>query len=764
MGYRASEVRTVVKYIKLVPKSDSSLVYYNRFKETFGEDANMVAIGTKDAAIFQLKNFNEYRALINDIRDIKGLKEVVGLPNIELPQKTGFGSRSKITLSPLFPDTLTSQAQLDSIITLAYEQPFYEGSLYKQEDACVTTLMNFREQFADSTARFPIIKRIEDRIALFETNTGIEAHIAGIPYLRTVLAKEIQREMGIFLWVSLIVTALVLLFFFRSFSAVFVPMLVICFSVVWVLGSLVLLDYKISMLTALIPPIIVVIGIPNCVYLLNMYHQQFSRHGNKILALSSVIRKIGVVTLITNTTTAIGFLVIIFAKIQLLKEFGIIAGVNVLSTFIISMILMPTFLSYLPDPKPKHLKHLSFKGVGKVIDWLEHIVLNRRTVIYIITGSLIIVCIIGTLKVHALSFMLDDIPKEHKLKKDLSFFEENFGGIMPLEFQIETGQKKALRKQDVLEKMDAFQTFLEKQPEISECVSLVNLVKASRQAYYNGGESMYNIPTKSDRNAILKMMKNSSKNSNEYLQAFTDSTQSMFRISAKVADIGSIAMQDLIENRITPAADSIFDVKNSDIKYGITGTTLLFMKGNSYLVANLRQSLIVAIIAIAIIMGILFRNGRMIILSVATNLIPLLITGALMGYAGIPLKPSTALIFSIAFGIAVDDSIHYLAKFRQELFKNNFDVKTAVRISLRETGASMIYTSIILFFGFIIFAGSNFGGTVMLGILTSTTLLCAMITNLIVLPSLILTFDSGKRSLKFRPLIDTVNETVTAEE
>lgn len=765
MGYRAFEVRTVVKYIKLVPKKDSSLVYYNDFKKTFGEDANMVAIGSKDSAIFELTNFNEYKKLIAEIKSIDGLQEVVGLPNIKLPTKSGLGSKTKLILTDLFPEELQSQEELDSILAIAYDQPFYEGQLYNKGDACVTTLLSFKGQFADSTARFPIVAKIESIISNFENNTGIETHIAGIPYLRTVLSKEVQREMGIFLWVSLVVTALVLLFFFRSFSAVFVPMLVICVAVVWVMGTLVILGYKISMLTALIPPIIVVIGIPNCVYLLNKYHQSFNIHGNKMRALSSVIRKIGVVTLITNTTTAIGFLVIIFARIELLKEFGIVAGLNVFSTLIISMILMPTIFSYLPDPKAKHLKHLEFKGVSKILTWLEFVVLNRRTVVYTITGALIVVSIYGTLQVKAISFMVDDLPREHFLKKDLMFFEDNFGGVMPLEFKIETGQKKALRKKQILQKVNALQNYLEAQPEISECVSMINVVKASRQAYYGGLPELYDIPSSgSDRSAILRLLKNSSEGSAQYVKAFSDSTGSALRISAKVADIGSIAMKELIENRLQPAADSILDVKNSNIKYGITGTTLLFMKGNNYLVNNLRQSLAVAIIAIAIIMGILFRNGRMIVLSVATNLIPLLITGAVMGYAGIPLKPSTALIFSIAFGIAVDDSIHYLAKFRQELFKNNFNVKEAVKISLEETGASMIYTSIILFFGFIIFAGSGFGSTVMLGILTSTTLLCAMITNLIVLPSLILTFDSGKRSLKFRPLIDTVNETTESEE
>ena len=238
--------------------------------------------------------------------------------------------------------------------------------------------------------------------------------------------------------------------------------------------------------------------------------------------------------------------------------------------------------------------------------------------------------------------------------------------------------------------------------------------------------------------------------------SFIDSTGQIMRISLRIADIGSTKMDSLVNDVIRPKTEELFAESNLDLK--ITGTTLMFIKGNKFLIKNLIQSMIIAFVVIAIIMALLFRNFKMIVISLIPNMIPLLLTAGIMGYFGIHLKPSTALIFSIAFGISVDYSIHFLATYRQELFANKFMVPLAISNSIKETGASMIYTSIILFFGFVIFVLSEFGGTVALGKLTSITLLLAMLTNLIVLPALLLQFDSGKRNKNVHPLIEQYSD------
>lgn len=760
MGYQATKIKMSYKLAELVPQSKHESQYFHQFKETFGQDANIMAIGFGDTAIYNLENFQAYFELCEKINALEGLNDVVAIPTV-LKMVRNDGER-KFDFVPLFPDVPKTKKELALKLEEFRNIEIYKGQIYNADNGVTALLVTLQEEYNDSKKRIELLGEIESVVNDFTAKTGIQAHYAGLPYIRTTMTREVSVELRMFLILSLGVTAIILFLFFRSLSAVFFSVLVIGVAVITTMGTISLFGYSVSLLTGLIPPIIVVIGIPNCVYLLNKYHQEFVKHQNKIKALSTVIRKIGIVTLITNFTTAIGFLVVITADITILREFGVVAGINVLGTFLISIILIPTVFSFLPDPSTKHTKHLEFKSMQYFLDWLEHMVLNKRKLIYVFTSVLVVVCLWGSWKVYSVSYMVDDLPAESQIRKDLTFFENNFGGVMPLEIVVDTHDPKALKNVHFLHKLDEFQNFLSEIPQLAGSVSILNFIKGARQSYWAGLPEFYDVPTNQDKRKILSyLLRSKNDGSQDMMKTLVDTT-GQIRISIKVADIGSKSMDTLIHQIIAPKADEIFKTEDEKIKtaidYEITGTTLLFIKGNKYLVKNLRQGLIIAIFLISLIMAALFQNIRMILLSIITNLIPLAITGALMGYLDIPLKPSTALIFSISFGISVDDSIHFLAKYRQELFACNFDVKTAVQRSLKETGASMFYTSIVLFCGFIIFSFSSFGGTVMLGLLTSTTLLCAMITNLVLLPSLLMTFDSGNRNASKQTLIDSYND------
>jgi hypothetical protein len=438
-----------------------------------------------------------------------------------------------------------------------------------------------------------------------------------------------------------------------------------------------------------------------------------------------------------------------------LKEFGVVASINIMATFLVSIILIPAVFSYLPPPNTSQLKHLHFKPLEWTIRQLDYLIHQRTITVFVVGGIIIIISIFGIIQLRSVSYIVDDIPEDSQVKKDLEFFERNFSGIMPLELIVDTNKKRGVMRISNLEKVDELESFLEQQEHISSPVSIVSFVKATRQAFYNNNPERYSLPTGPDKNFILRYLRQN-QDSSGLLRAFVDEVGQKMRVSLKVADIGSIRLDSLVTQVVQPKIDEIFG--DSELEASLTGTTLLFVKGNKFLVENLRMSLILAFFIIAIIMGLLFRNFKMILISLIPNLMPLMITAGLMGFLDIPLKPSTALIFSIAFGISVDDSIHFLAKYRMELFANKFNVPVAISKSLRETGSSMMYTSIILFFGFVIFSASGFLATVALGMLTSTTLLIAMFTNLIVLPSLLITFDSGKRDPGIHPLIEQVDD------
>jgi predicted RND superfamily exporter protein len=753
MGYRAQFVEWSFDLANIVPANDPEMVYFKEFKSIFGEDGNILAIGLKDSSVYGTENFRKFGYMVNEIASLKGVNAVLGLPNLKMLSKNS--ELKKFELIPIFPEIPEDQESLDSLLEVAHNLKFYSGQLINEENGATLVLVTINKEVLNSESRNVLMSDIQFITSSFEENTSIKLYYAGLPYTRSVMTTKVKGEMKMFLLLSVAVTGLILFLFFRAFNAVLVPIVIIGLVVVWVIGTLAILGYKITILTGIIPPIIVVIGIPNSVYMLNKYHQEYQKSRDQQQALRLIIKKIGIVTFITNFTTAVGFLVLTSTDITILKEFGIVAGINILVTFILSIILIPTFYSFLPPPKARHLKHLDFIPLDKVLSGLDVIVHKHPYTIFITSIVIVVISIGGLLKIEAVSYMVDDLPENSHVKEDLAFFESNFAGVMPLEIVVDTGVKKGVQNLRNLRKINEFEMFLDSLSYISQPVSVVSFIKASRQAFYNQNPAYYELPNTRDQAFILRYLSEDADNAN-IATSFVDSTGQKLRMSLKIADIGSNKMDSLVNKVIKPRMNEIFADSKMDVQ--LTGTTLMFIKGNKFLIDNLIQSMIIAFIIIAIIMAMLFRNFTMIIISLIPNIIPLLVTAGLMGYFGIPLKPSTALVFSITFGISVDDSIHFLAKYRQELISNQFFVPIAISKSLRETGASMIYTSIILFFGFVIFGASEFGGTVALGVLTSITLLVAMITNLTLLPAMLIKFDSGKRSLESNVIMDSYKE------
>lgn len=742
MAYQAQFIKWSFDFAftNVIPDDDPEMAYFQSFKENFGEDSNILAIGIKDSAIYEIENFRKLKYLSEEIAKLNGINSVLSITELKKFQKNK--KEKKFDLIPIFESIPDTQKELDSLLQIVMNIKLYSGQIINADNKANTIFVAIDKMILNSKKRDNLINDILMLSEAFDKNTNIKLHYAGWPYVRHINSNKIKKEVNFFLFLSVLVTGFIMFLFFRSWISVIFPLIIIGVIVVWVMGTLVLFDFKITLLSGLIPPIIVVIGIPNSVYMLNKYHQEYKIHRDQNRALGEIIRKIGSVTLITNFSTAVGFLVLAFTDIVILKEFGTVAGLNIMATFIVSLIMIPAIFSYLPSPSQKHLKHLDFKPLTKILIMLNLLVYKNKYYIFSLSIIIVAVSVYGITKIEAISYIVDDLPEESSTKQDLYFFEENFSGIIPLEIIVDTGVKKGARKFSTLRKIDKFETFLASMKSISQPISVVSIIKAASQAYFNDNPKKYRMPNNQEKTFILRYL-SELKDGIGISTSFLDSTNQKIRISMKIADIGSQKLDSLINQIIKPKVEEIFE--NTKLEVAITGTTLLFIKGNKLLIDNLLTSMLIAFVIIAIIMTMLFRNFKMIVISLIPNIIPLLITGGIMGYAGIILKPSTALVFSITFGISVDDSIHFLAKYRQELFANNFAVAIAVSKSLKETGASMIYTSIILFFGFIIFTFSEFGGTIALGFLTSTTLFLAMVTNLTLLPALLLRFDSGKK-------------------
>jgi predicted RND superfamily exporter protein len=739
MAYQGRKVELLYDFVKLVPTDDPEMVYFQQFLKTFGEDGNIMVVGLKDSTIYNLDKFAKLYQLNKEIGDLEGINEVISIPNLKYIYKNE--DLKKFEYKSLFPQLPPDQPTLDSLIIFAKSIKLYDGQIWNPQTGAMMLAIAIDKKYFASYRREDLIANIIKKSEQFSQKTQVAVHFSGVPYIRTIIAKSIREELSIFLALSLGVTIIVLFLFFRSWQPVVFPVILIGMVVIWTTGLLGLFGYKMTVLTGLLPPILVVIGIPNSVYILTKFHQECIRKGDKIKALISVISKLGVVTLITNATTAIGFVTLTTAQISILQEFGLVAAINIMATFIISLIYLPAVFSYLPMPSTKNVEHLNFSFMKKILEGIALLVTGHRKKIYLTVSVLAVISVFGMWKIKAVSYMVDDLPNTSKIIQDLRFLETNFKGVMPLEIIVDTGKPKSLRRPEILAKIDSFQNYLQTIPYITPPISVVTLLKAANQSYFNGNPADFQLPSRRELPFVQRYIPKEG-TITTMTNALIDTSGQNVRISLKVADLGSARMDSLVDKHIEPQAKAIFEAEA--MKVSITGTTLIFMKGNEYLISNLKQSLMLAIFLIGCIIAFLFRNIRIMFISVITNILPLLVTAGLMGYFGVPLKPSTALVFSITFGIAVDDSIHYLARYRQELWAHNFNVLEAVKLAIKETGTSMIYTSFVLFAGFVIFIASDFGGTIALGALTSTTLLIAMLTSLIVLPSLLITFDDGK--------------------
>ena len=745
-------IRFTFTEANMLPDDHPVNMQYKNFLSKFGEEGNLILLALDDPNIYTPDVLNKWIALSKELKQFKQIDAVISIDNLPILVKDT--ATQRFITHKFITKEVKTQAEADSLRQVLSERlPFYENLIYNKATNTLQTAVYMNKKIVNTKARKDFI--LNDFIPIiekFEQQTGLKVHTSGMPYIRTLSAQNIMDEIGLFIIAALISTSLIFFFFFRSFRAMLISLGVVSIAVMWVFGFLGLFDYEITILTGLIPPLVIVIGIPNCVFLINKYQQEISKHGNQAKSLVRVIGNVGNVTLLTNLTTAIGFATFIFTESTLLKQFGIIASINVLSIFFISLLFIPIVYSYLPIPKEKHLRHLHRNWIGGLIKFIENTVKHHRIAVFVVAIGLLVASIIGIYKIKVSGSLIEDMPKSAAFFDDISFFEKNYGGIMPLEITIDTKQKNGVTKLANLKRIDELCSHIEEIPEISKPLSIVNLGKYVKQAYYNGNPKYYSLPTSQEQTFILSYIKNSKGKAN-MLSAYVDSLGQTARITTFMKDIGTEKMQHIEEN-IYGKAQKLFPSDKYEVK--VTGKAYLFTKGTSYLATNLIGSLALAIFLIAVIMAYMFRSFKMIIISLIPNLLPLLITAGLMGYLGIPLKPSTILVFSIAFGISVDDTIHFLAKYRLELVARNWKISKSVYGALRETGISMFYTSVVLLSGFSVFLLSSFGGTKALGGLISTTLLFAMMTNLILLPSLLLALErslSNKQTIK-EPNID----------
>jgi predicted RND superfamily exporter protein len=755
MAFKGKSVQLSYENNSMLPEKDSTRIEYQEFKKLFGEDGNVIVIGVKNPELYNLEQFNAWADLGNQIREIDGVLEVVSISRaINLIKNE---DTHQFNIRPVVKQKAKTQAEVDSLKNVINSLKFYEGMLYNPNTQATLMTITLDKKKLNDKIRISLINNIVKNVEAYKTQNNVEIHYSGMPYIRTVTMQKVKHELFLFIIFSIGVAAFIMFLFFRSVKVVLSSLLIVGISILWVLGTLALLGYKITILTGVIPSLIVIIVIENCIYILNKYHWEYKSHGNKMLALSQVIHRIGFASLMTNAATALGFAAFIMIPNQMLREFGIVTAINIMVLYMLTIILLPIIFSLLAPPSAKHIKHLDNNFFGAILDKVIYLISFRRNLIYGIAAGMIVVGIVGLSMIRTSGKIVDDFRTDDPVYLDLKFFETNFGGVMPFEISVDTKKPNGVMNYSTIQKINRLQQTINEHPEFSKPLSLIEVFKFARQSYYGGDSSKYSLPSSMEKNFILSYIPQSVQGSgNDLLKSFIDSTKQTTRISFQMADVGTKHMDSLMAN-ILPQVDSIFDPAKFDVK--VTGNSVVYAKGTNFLIRNLFESVLIAIVLISILMAFLFSSFRMILVSMVPNIIPLVITAAIMGFTGIPIKPSTIIVFSIALGISVDNAIQYLSRYRHELKVTGGDIKQSALSALHEAGFSMIYTSIVLVLGFSVFIVSEFGGTQALGILISTTLLIAMFFNVMVLPSLLLTLDKRLVSKAFtEPIVEIYEE------
>ncbi|MEO0046267.1 MAG: hypothetical protein RL705_1458 [Bacteroidota bacterium] len=760
LAFQWKNIRFTQTEANLIPADDKVNVDYNKFLKEFGEEGNLIVIATKDQKIFTPKVYQAWSELMTEIKSHKEVTLVVSVDNLQKLTKND--SLETFELKPLVDKSKIQDEQyLKQIQTELFTKlPFYEGLLFNKKTGAIRSAIYLDKKIVNTKTRKEfVLNNLIPAIDKFKKATNVDLHTSGMPYIRTLNAKTIIDEIGLFIGAALLITSLIFFYFFRSFRATLISLIVVIIGVMWSFGIMGALGYEITVLTALVPTLVIVIGIPNCIFFINKYHQEYHKHSNKAKALQRVITKTGTATLMTNITTAVGFATFIATNNVLLREFGVVTTINIMAIYTLSLLLIPIFFSYIPSPIARHLGHLERESLTAFLQWIIRTVKYNRLGVYITAICLMVFGIVGIGKIKVSGSIIEDMPKNTAFYNDIRFFEKEFDGVMPLEIMIDTKKKNGAMKLTNLRRMEDLEETIMDIPELSKPLSVVNIAKSFNQAYYNGNPDFYTLPSPNEEMFLLPYIKNSLKKSKDnQLKSYISSDGSVARITTFIKDENGERME-AIEAHIRNKVNKIFPEPRYEVI--ITGKPSVFQKGTKYLLDNLLSSLLFAFFLTGGLVAIMFRSFKMVLVSIIPNILPLLMTAGLMGFLGIPLKPSTLLVFGIAFGMSVDDTLRFLAQYRLELSRNEWKIKKSVFATFEDAGISMFYTSIVLFFGFSVFMLSSFGGTVALGGLVALTLSFGMLSNLVLLPSLVLTLNktlANQQELP-EPTIDILEHT-----
>ncbi|MDX2249887.1 MAG: MMPL family transporter [Bacteroidia bacterium] len=711
------------------PKEDPEFQYYEVFQEMFSEEQNYavyIALQSPAKDIFDSTFLAFSDSIFRKMGSLPNVDSMVSATTFEQIRRMGLGIRRRPYLDFSSQEAVTqSRQRLEKDSTLV-------GNLITRDLRYVCAYIFIDPLLFDTKERDVLVDEIDEILEA----SGTEYIISGIPYIRTGYVKKLQSELVIFVTLATLFIFTILFFTYRHLWGIIIPFVIINVSLIWTLGLMGFAGQSINLISEMLIPILFVVGMSDIIHLATKYLQEIKLGKSRVEAMQTTLKEIGLAVFLTSLTTAIGFASLMVSNVPPIRDFGLYASLGVMITWFITIAVMPAALLWIrPESLMKAQAIDNHVLWDRLLQFIYRLISHRQRLIVRLSWVTVLVSLLLILRIPMTTFLIEDIGKNDPIRKAMIFFEKELYGLRPFEIGIHAKEGYKITDREILVEMEKIQDFLNQKGYFSPFFSPATYVQQANYFYHNNSPRYNRVPdTQQEIDELLTFT--FLNGGGELFSRVVGRDTTVARISARVPDAGSDVF-----NKLYAELDSfvVNHCNHQIFTYRLTGHAYLTEHNLKYLRQSLMGGLGIAFVVIGAIMGLMFRSWKMLIISIVPNVIPLVLTGGVMGLFGIPLTTSTALVFVIAFGIAVDDTIHFLTRYRIEILQGH-NVETAIRNTLLGTGKAMILTSAVLLGGFLILLTSNFGGTFNTGLFTGLTILFALIGDIIILPILLRMF------------------------
>ncbi|TVR77730.1 MAG: hypothetical protein EA412_10255 [Chitinophagaceae bacterium] len=727
-GFYALRINVVYDFEAFFPSTDTDYAFYRDFREQFEPDDNVLFVAfNREEGLYNQEFLQETKLITEELKTLPHVLSVISLHTIQRPLQTPLGLTSISALNIDRPERYSSDS-----LKIAGD-PIVNGKLIS-EDATTLNIVLETEQFLTQEQA----ENLNDSLfALLEKKAPhLKWHVAGRANIQTVFVRKQLEEMQKYILISAVIVLLALYLIFRSIRLTIIAFTSVIIALVIFMGILGFFRVPLDFMSTLFPIIMLIVGMSDMVHILSAYTDGVYKGDDRKVIVKRILKEIGTALLLTSITTSIGFLSLQSSQIEPIRNFGLLAALGVFIAFLVTITFSTSCLLLLNDKK--------MKSRWRLIRRLEALALRVNGISIShekkILGVGLILLLIGFYGISTISTdarLKSDLPANERITDDFEFYEEKLGGFRPLELALIPAEGKKTDDYRTALEIEKVTRYLRAHPDFSGIISPVDIYKSLHRAHNGDRNSFFHLP--GDENTFERY-KRLAANFPKGLGVVQTKDRDIARLSGKMEDVGSYKAKELMQQ-----FDNWFN-ENIDIEllsYRFTGNGVLFDNNNQYLIKSLLSGLGLAFLVVSVLMAFLFRSFKMVLISLIPNVFPLILTAAFMGFAGVVLDAPTSIIFAIAFGIAVDDTIHFLSRFKLNL-ASGMPVHRAVQNMMRVTGKAVGLTTIILFMGFMVLTTSDYDSTFKVGLLISITLAIAFIADLFIVPVLLRKFIKDK--------------------